>query len=70
LVVVPEQIEDWMEQTPDRLILRRCAYWASLFGLPESDNENTVTVDVPRVNIFSVDTLNRIMQRINDRQAL
>lgn len=70
LVVVPEQIDHWMEQTPERLVLKRCAYWASLLGLAESDNENTVTVDVPRANLFTVDTLNRMMERINDRQPL
>jgi hypothetical protein len=70
LVVVPQQIDDWMEQTPERLVIRRCAYWASLFGLAESDNENTVTVDVPRANLFTVEALNRMMQRINDRQLL
>ncbi|HTX39386.1 MAG TPA: DUF4365 domain-containing protein [Bryobacteraceae bacterium] len=70
VVVVPEEIEGWMEQTPERLTLRRCAYWVSLLGLAESDNENTVTVDVPRANLFTVDALSRMMQRIDDRQLL
>ena len=70
LVVAPADIDSWLEQSPDRLVLRRCAYWVSLLGLPESDNENTVTVNVPRVNAFNVDALNRIMQRINDREPL
>jgi hypothetical protein len=70
VVVVPEQINDWIEQATERLVLRRCAYWTSLLGLAESDNEATVTVDVPRANLFMVDALNRIMQRINDREAL
>ncbi len=70
VVVVPEEIEEWMGQMPERLTLRRCAYWVSLLGLPESDNENTVTVDVPRANLFTVDALSRMMQRIDDRQPL
>jgi hypothetical protein len=70
LVVVPQQIGDWIEQQPEQLALRRCAYWVSLLGLEESDNETTVTVQVPRANLFTVDALEAIMQRINDREAL
>jgi hypothetical protein len=70
LVVVPGQIDDWIEQGPERLLLRRCAHWASLLGLDESDNETTVTVDVPRANLFTVDALNRMMQQINNRETL
>jgi Domain of unknown function (DUF4365) len=70
VVVVPEQIDDWIEQTPERLVIRRCAYWTSLLGLAESDNETTVTVDDPRANLFVVDALSQIMQRINDREPL
>lgn len=70
VVVVPDQTDDWIEQERERLVLRHCAYWTSLLGLTQSDNETTVTVDVPRTNLFTVDALNRIMQRINDGEAL
>src|SRR5207237_680676 len=36
LVIVPEPIEDWMHQTAEHLILRRCAYWISLAEMASS----------------------------------
>jgi len=37
----------------------------SLAGAPASDNERSVTVQVPRANLFTVDGLSRLMQTIN-----
>jgi Domain of unknown function (DUF4365) len=41
-----------------------CAYWLSLRRQPQSTNQTTVTVYLPRQNIFNVDTLRNLMQRI------
>jgi hypothetical protein len=52
--------------SPEQLVLRRCAYWCSLAGLPESENETSVTVRVPRANLFNVAVLTGLMQEINE----
>lgn len=70
LVLVPPDIETWMTQTPEQLVLRRCGYWQSLAGLPPRDNDSTITVDVPRANVLTVPTLTHLMQRANDGEAL
>jgi hypothetical protein len=66
LVVVPRQPETWLSVSPEQLVLRRCAYWCSLAGLPESENESSVTVRVPRANLFDVAALMGLMQAINE----
>jgi hypothetical protein len=70
LVLVPPEVETWMVQTAEQLVLRRCGYWLSLAGLPPSDNDSTITVSVPRANILTVTALNSLMQRANDGEAL
>lgn len=66
LVLVPPQPDDWLSVSPEQLVLRRCAFWCSLAGQPESENISTVTVQVPRANLFDVAAVTRLMQVINE----
>ncbi len=63
VVLVPDNIDDWLHQSEEKLCLKHCAYWMSLYGQPQSENQTTVTVYLPRQNVFSVDTLKNLMQR-------
>src|SRR5262249_25712094 len=40
LLVLPEDEADWLRQTEEELLLRRCAYWLSLQGRPAVANRN------------------------------
>ena len=66
LVLVPPQPEAWLSVSPEQLVLRRCAFWCSLAGLPESENESSVTVQVPRANLFDVAAVTGLMRAINE----
>jgi hypothetical protein len=66
VVTVPEALDDWLAQSEEELILRRCGYWMSLRDAPETSNTETVTVYVPRSNLFTAPVLKNIMQRIAD----
>jgi hypothetical protein len=66
VMLVPEMVSDWLSHSETELAVRRCAYWVSLLGMPESQNTSTVTVALPRGNLFSVDGLRGIMSRINN----
>jgi Domain of unknown function (DUF4365) len=52
VVDVPEQPIDWMACDPAQIIMRRCAYWVSLAGEPDTDNVSTVTVKIPIEQVF------------------
>jgi hypothetical protein len=69
LVLLPPEIDEWLAVSPRELILRRCSYWKSLRGEPQSENEYTVTVSVPRVNMFTVEALCGMMAQINEGGA-
>ena len=67
---LPADPRDWLEQSEDALIARRCAYWVSLQGLPEPRSRQTVTVRLPRTNLFTVENLQAIMDRLSRREPL
>ncbi len=66
IVFVPEKVEGWVAWDPEHLTLRRCAYWATLYGLADSPNETSVTVYLPTGQQFNVEALNNMMQRISN----
>jgi hypothetical protein len=70
VILVPNQVEDWLQQSETELCLKRCAYWVSLRGQPQTTNQTTVTVYLPRTNIFSVDALKTLMQRIANGESI
>jgi hypothetical protein len=70
VVTVPSLIDEWVQVVPDQMVLRRCGFWVSLRGLPESANTESVTVRIPRVNLFTVESLSEMMAKVNGDEAL
>jgi Domain of unknown function (DUF4365) len=66
LVLVPPDPQAWLSASPEAFVLRHCAYWASLRGLPATSNESSVTVHVPRANLFDRAGLDGLMRAINE----
>ena len=69
LVLVPSDPLAWLTASPEALVLRNCAYWVSLRGLPATDNKTSVTVQVPRANLFDVGAVMALMRSINEGLA-
>lgn len=66
VVIVPDTIEDWIVHSENELAMRHCGYWTSLCGEPEIFNNSTVTVHVPRNQMFTPQALQAMMRRINN----
>lgn len=64
VVIMPKEVDDWLSQTEEQLVLRRCGYWVSLRGLPSTANTSTVSVSIPRGNVLTPEALRAIMQRV------
>lgn len=62
VIVVPPEIQDWLDQDEERLQLFKCAYWLSLTGKPPIETQS-VTVHLPRQNVFDVEALCHLMYR-------
>jgi hypothetical protein len=57
LMLVPRDSSEWLSQSPEELIMRRCSYWLSLAEAPETNNEKNITVQIPVGNLFNVEAL-------------
>jgi hypothetical protein len=66
VVRVPDQPDDWLRQTEDELALRHCGYWMSLRGRPDTLNETSVTMLLPRRQVFAVGSLREMMTRVGE----
>jgi hypothetical protein len=70
VLLVPNDIEHWLDQNQDEMVMRRCCYWVSLRGAPLTANLNSVTVPIPRTNLFTHDSLAAMMQQIHNGVSL
>ena len=64
VVLVPDQPADWLAHSETQLAMRRCGYWCSLRGLPAGANTTGQTVQVPRSQTFTVQSLQAMMARV------
>ena len=60
---LPRDKERWVTITEDELVLRHRAYWLNLKGFEETDNRSSVTVRIPRSNLFDVENLHALMEQ-------
>ena len=65
VLVLPVREADWVSQTEEQLVLRRCAYWLALKGQPPRRNRRTVRVRIPLRNRFSIEALKALMDAIS-----
>ena len=63
VVVMPPNIEHWLDHDEGRLAIKKCCYWISLLGEPEYDQQS-VTVTIPRSQLFNVQSVDAIFTRL------
>lgn len=66
VVLVPDDVANWVSQSETELVYKYCAYWTSLKGQPESDNTTSKTVYLKRQHIFTPDALRGMMERTSN----
>src|ERR1041385_5016620 len=69
VLALPEKRSQWIEQTEDEMISRRCAYWVSLHGARDV-SKSSITVYIPRTNQFTAAALRSLMRKIARRLPL
>lgn len=56
------QKSNWMKQDLSQLIVKKCAYWYYLEGMPKVPNDDHTTVlHIPKENVFSPENIQKIM---------
>jgi Domain of unknown function (DUF4365) len=56
LMCLPEDQTAWLDNDEQRMVLRNCCYWTTLSG-DLTDNQNTVTISIPRRRLLTPSTL-------------
>jgi hypothetical protein len=64
VLVLPELEAEWMVHDAEALIIRRCAYWLPMSGMPPITTESR-TVHLPRSHLFSPAQLRSMMERVS-----
>lgn len=67
---MPSDAAEWLAMSEDELALRRCAYWCSLLGLPDSPNEKYQEVRLDRRNVFTGEALRGLMVRASREEEI
>lgn len=67
LFVMPRAVSSWITLAERFLVLRHCAYWYHLRGMPETDNKDNITITIPRTQIFDQRALMGEMKRLASR---
>jgi hypothetical protein len=70
VVFLPADEAEWLTHSEAELRLRRCGYWVSLAGKPEKPNRRTVSVRIPRSQVFDTAQLRELMGRANRGEPL
>ena len=70
VLVMPQDVGQWIHQTRDELCLRYCAYWLSLRDLPPTRNTDNITVHLPMANMLGSDQLTDMIHRTERTGAL
>ena len=60
---LPGDESQWVSISAEELVMRRCAYWASIKGFPETTNQETVTVSIKKRNRFDTENLRELMDQ-------
>ena len=68
--LLPDDPKEWLKQTEEQMITKRCAYWCSLLGSPDTKNKSSVTVHLPRAQRLTVASLRRIMEAVSRKEQL
>ncbi len=67
VVIVPKQMDSWIQQSESELAMRRCGYWMSLRGREPTANKSRVTVVLPREHILSPQAMVSLMRSASRR---
>lgn len=64
VVLVPKHVDEWLNQGDEKMVLRKCGYYRSLRGLPATENTSSVSVTIPREQVFTAEAVTRLMRQV------
>jgi hypothetical protein len=63
LLCLPKNASEWLENSEDYLLVRKCCYWTMLDGALTTNVEK-VRIRVPRAQLLTPDSLNMLLMQV------
>jgi hypothetical protein len=70
VLFLPHAKADWLDATPEHLVLRKCAYWVSLFGAREVQDRRSRTVYLPEANTLNPANLRSLASTFSEGRRI
>lgn len=70
LYILSKEKEEWLKVTNSETILKKCAYWCSLRGLPSVNNKKKVRIKIPESQLLTAEELKRLMETVKGGKVL
>lgn len=70
VLVVPEDVQSWIENNNDSISLLRNCYWVSLRDAEETQNTNSVTVRIPLAQRLTSQVMRQMIERASEGESL
>jgi hypothetical protein len=70
VLVLPEDEVMWLSQSVEELVVRHCSYWTSLLGVEPTAATSSVRITIPREQLFSVEAVRAILNRLAQGEPL
>ncbi|GEP65207.1 hypothetical protein CBE01nite_29750 [Clostridium beijerinckii] len=61
---LPRNKDEWIKVTENGTMFKDCAWWCYLSGLQETNNKETITIEIPRNQIFDDKSLKELMGKV------
>lgn len=65
VILVPKKCEEWLTHDESSAALHYCGYWVSLLNQPQTTNETGIRVKLPRAQIFNVQSVTELMEKVD-----
>jgi hypothetical protein len=69
VLVVPDDVQEWMFHENTHTTIMHCCYWVSLMDSPDTSNSTNITIEIPRKNLLTSDSLLALMESASIRGA-
>jgi len=70
LYVMPREETEWLQISPNETVLKRCAWWCSLQGLPDTSNTDRIRISIPIHQILTPETLRELLDKTRRGETL
>lgn len=64
LFIMPEDRNEWINVDKDKTVMKKCAYWMSLKGMPDTTNTAKITIKIPENQILNQEQLLGLMNKV------